>query len=132
MSYERFFETIKEEFPGKKIIIVFGSAGGKAFSRREELGTLAGLNCEYSIVTEEDYGEEDLMKICREIAGFVEAAGGKVEIIADRGEAIKKAINMMDDDSILFVPGKGRETRMKRGIEYIDTPSDIDYVEMYL
>lgn len=132
LSYERFFETIKDEFPGRKIIIVFGSAGGKAFSRREELGTIAGLNCEYSIITEEDYGEEDLMKICTEIAGFVEAAGGKAEIILDRGEAIKKAISLMDDDTIVFIPGKGRETRMKRGTEYIDTPSDMDYVEMYL
>ena len=131
LSYERFFETIKEEFPDKKIIIVFGSAGGKAFSRREELGTIAGQNCEYSIITEEDYGEEDLMKICNEIAGFVEAAGGKCEIIPDREEAIKTAVAMMDDDTILFVPGKGRETRMKRGIKYIETPSDFDYVEKY-
>jgi GT2 family glycosyltransferase len=39
---------------------------------------------------------------------------------------------LMDDDTIVFIPGKGRETRMKRGTEYIDTPSDMDYVEMYL
>ena len=34
----------------------------------------------------------------------------------------------MDDDTILFLPGKGRETREKRGIKYIDTPSDADVV----
>ena len=128
LSYEKFFETIKEEFPGKKMMIVFGCPGGKAFARREELGTIAGHNCSYSIITEEDYGEEDVNKICREIAGFVEAAGGKCEIITDRVEAIKKAITLMDDDTILFLPGKGRETREKRGIRYIDTPSDADVV----
>ena len=128
LSYEKFFETIKDEFPGKKMIIVFGCPGGKAFARREELGTIAGKNCAYSIITEEDYGEEDVNKICREIAGFVEAAGGKCEIITDRVEAIKKAITLMDDDTILFLPGKGRETREKRGIQYIDTPSDADVV----
>ncbi len=128
LSYEKFFETIKDEFPGKKMIIVFGCPGGKAFARREELGTIAGHNCEYSIITEEDYGEEDVNKICREIGEFVAAAGGKFEIITDRVEAIKKAITLMDDDTILFLPGKGRETREKRGIQYIDTPSDADVV----
>ena len=132
LSYEKFFETIKDEFPGKKMMIVFGCPGGKAFARREELGTIAGQNCTYSIITEEDYGEEDVNKICSEIAGFVEAAGGKCEIITDRVEAIKKAITLMDDDTILFLPGKGRETREKRGIKYIDTPSDADVVIEYM
>jgi len=132
LSYEKFFETIRGEFPGKKMMIVFGCPGGKAFARREELGTIAGHNCSYSIITEEDYGEEDVNKICSEIAGFVEAAGGKCEIITDRVEAIKKAITLMDDDTILFLPGKGRETREKRGIKYIDTPSDADVVIEYM
>ncbi len=132
LSYEKFFETIRDEFPGKKMIIVFGCPGGKAFARREELGTIAGHNCEYSIITEEDYGEEDVNKICREIGEFVAAAGGRFEIITDRVEAIKKAITLMDDDTILFLPGKGRETREKRGILYIDTPSDADVVIEYM
>jgi UDP-N-acetylmuramoyl-L-alanyl-D-glutamate--2,6-diaminopimelate ligase len=132
LSYEKFFDTIKDEFPGKKMIIVFGCPGGKAFARREELGTIAGQSCEYSIITEEDYGEEDVNKICNEIAGFVGAAGGRYEIITDRVEAIKKAITLMDDDTILFLPGKGRETREKRGILYIDTPSDADVVIEYM
>jgi len=132
LSYEKFFETIGKEFPGKKIIIVFGSAGGKAFARREELGTIAGKNCEYSIITEEDCGEEDVNKICSEIAGYVKAAGGKCEIITDRHKAIEKAVSMMDDDTILFVPGKGRETRMKRGTAYIDTPSDPEMIAEFL
>ena len=132
LSYEKFFDTIKDEFPGKKMLIVFGCPGGKAFARREELGTIAGKYCKYSIITEEDYGEEDVNKICNEIAGFVRAAGGDFEIITDRVEAIKKAISLMDDDTILFLPGKGRETREKRGILYIDTPSDADVVIEYL
>ncbi|MBQ6440228.1 MAG: UDP-N-acetylmuramoyl-L-alanyl-D-glutamate--2,6-diaminopimelate ligase [Mogibacterium sp.] len=132
LSYEKFFETIRDEFPGKKMMIVFGCPGGKAFARREELGTIAGHNCSYSIITEEDYGEEDVNKICSEIAGFVKAAGGKCEIITDRVEAIRKAITLMDDDTILFLPGKGRETREKRGIRYIDTPSDADVVIQYM
>ena len=132
LSYERFFSTIQDEFPGKKIMIVFGCPGLKALDRREELGTIAGQNCSYTIITEEDYGEEDVNKICDEIAVHVAAAGGRYEIITDRVEAIKKAISLMDDDTILFLPGKGRETREKRGTLYVDTPSDTDVVSEYL
>ncbi len=132
ISYERFFETIREEFPDKKIMIVFGSAGCKAIQRREELGTLAGENCTYSIITEEDFGEEDVNKICREIGDFVGKAGGRYEIVTDREEAVRKAITLMDDDTILFIPGKGRETRLKRGLVYEDCLSDVDLVRKYL
>lgn len=132
LSYEKFFKTIKEEFPSKEIIVVFGCPGGKAFARREELGTIAGERCIYSIITEEDAGEEDVNKICKEIAGYVKKAGGECEIITDRVEAIKKAITLMEDNTILFIPGKGRETRQKRGIKYIETLSDTEVVEKYL
>ena len=113
-------------------MIVFGSAGCKAIQRREELGTLAGENCTYSIMTEEDFGEEDVNKICREIGDFVGKAGGRYEIVTDREEAVRKAITLMDDDTILFIPGKGRETRLKRGLVYEDCLSDVDLVRKYL
>jgi UDP-N-acetylmuramyl tripeptide synthase len=63
LSYEKFFETIKDEFPDKKMMIVFGCPGGKAFARREELGTIAGQHCTHSIIAEEDYGEDGTVDI---------------------------------------------------------------------
>ena len=62
----------------------------------------------------------------------MEAAGGSYEIIADRAEAIKKAVSLTDDDTILFIPGKGRETKLKRGTQYVDAPSDVELVQKYL
>ena len=35
-------------------------------------------------------------------------------------------------NKVVLITGKGRETRQKRGTQYIDTPSDVDYVEQYL
>lgn len=125
LSFEKLIDTVKFEFPDKKYATVMGCAGGKAFSRREELGTIAGENCVKTYITEEDHGEEDLMKICNEIAHYVAAAGGDYEIIPNRVDAIKKAISEADDTVVMII-AKGRETRQKRGIEYIDTPSDVD------
>ena len=132
LSFDRFFESAETEFPGKKIISVFGSAGGKAINRRAELGESAGLHASYSIITEDDSGPEDVEDICREIAEHVKEAGGKCEIVPDRVDAIKKAIDIMDEDSILFVAGRGTDSGMKRDGGIVEYPADSDIVEEYL
>lgn len=132
LSFDRFFESAETEFPGKKIISVFGSAGGKAINRRAELGESSGLHASYSIITEDDSGPEDVEDICREIAEHVKKAGGKCEIVPDRIDAIRKAIDIMDDDTILFVAGRGTDSGMKRDGGIVEYPADSDIVEEYL
>ena len=53
-------------------------------------------------------------------------------MIEDRGEAIKVAIESVEKPSILLITGKGNETRQKYGCEYVDCPSDVEYVKKYL
>jgi len=72
------------------------------------------------------------MKICEEIAKHVEKYECVCSIIPDRKEAIRQAIVDADRDTIVLVTGKGRETRQKRGTKYIDTPSDVEYVQEFL
>ena len=57
---------------------------------------------------------------------------GDCQIIVDRGEAIYEAIKQADENTVVLITGKGRETRQKRGTQYIDTPSDVEYVEKFL
>ncbi len=132
MSYEALYDSIKIEYPGKSIITVFGCPGKKAFLRRKDLGEASGENSDLVIITEEDAGEEDVESICREIAGYVEGKGCPYVIATDRGEAIKKAILETEGNKVVIIAGKGAETRQKRGVLYIDTPSDVDYTIEYL
>ncbi|MFV0516968.1 MAG: Mur ligase family protein [Aminipila sp.] len=132
MSFESLFASMKRDFPEKKISIVFGCPGKKALARRGELGELAGRYSDYVFITEEDAGEESLMKICEEIASYVEKYRCEYSIIPDRKEAIRQAINNADRDTVVLVTGKGRETRQKRGTKYIDTPSDVEIVQEFL
>lgn len=132
MSFESLFQSTKKEYPGKKITIVFGCPGKKAFGRRKELGDLAGKYADTVIITEEDAGEEPVQKISEEIASHVTKFDCDCQIIVDRGEAIFKAIEQADDNTVVLITGKGRETRQKRGTQYIDTPSDVEYVEKFL
>lgn len=132
MSFQTLFDAIKEEYKGKKIFIVFGCPGKKALGRRKELGDIAGMYADKCFITEEDAGEEPVMDISREIVKHIEEQGGISEIIIDRREAIRKALTQADEDTVVLITGKGRETRQKRGTEYITTPSDVDYVEEFL
>lgn len=132
LSFETLFQSTLREYPNKKITIVFGCPGKKALGRRKELGEIAGKYSDQVYITEEDAGEEPVLAICEEIARHVEMQDCSYAIIPDREEAIREAITRADDNTVILITGKGRETRQKRGTQYIDTPSDVEYVKKYL
>lgn len=132
LSAEALYESVKIEYPNKKVITVFGCPGTKAVMRRKDLGLVTGENSSLVIITEEDEGEESLEKICGEVAEYVEKTNCPYKIITDRGEAIKEAIFDIEEEKIVLVIGKGRETRQLRGLKYVETSSDADYVLKYL
>lgn len=132
MSFQYLFDSIHKEFPDSRVTIVFGCPGKKALGRRRELGSLAGEFADKVYITEEDAGEEPIAKISKEISEYVASFGTEYDIIDDRQEAITKAVDEADGNTVVLITGKGRETRQKRGTQYIDTPSDVEIVERLL
>lgn len=132
LSFEKLFSSMKEEYPDYSIVSIFGCPGKKALLRRRDLGTVAGQYSKKVYLAAEDPGYEPVEDISREIAQYVEAQGCPYELIEDRGEAIKAAIQSAEGKTLLLVTGKGGETRQKYGSEYLDCPSDVEYVEKYL
>ena len=129
MSFESLCRSAREEYPGRRLVSVFGSVGDKALDRRKDLGEIGGRYSDLVYVTEDDSGEEDTLSICREIASHVAC---ECRIEPNRGEAIRQAVLSCETPSLLLITGKGAETRQKRGLEYIDTPSDVEYVQAFL
>jgi UDP-N-acetylmuramoyl-L-alanyl-D-glutamate--2,6-diaminopimelate ligase len=123
-SIRLLLESTTTEYPGKKLVIVFGSPGNKAESRRKDLPEAAAPFVEKMILTMEDPGEEDPLAICEEMAVHGRAAGVPCEIIVDRNEAIVKAIEEADENTIVLVTAKGWETRHRMGTEYVKAVSD--------
>ena len=132
MSFETLFKSVVEEYPGRRIVTVFGCPGYKAYDRRRDLGEISGKYSDLVILTEEDAGEEPVEDICRDIAQYVEKENCDYSIVPDRGEAIRQAIMSSDVPTVILLTGKGAETRQKRGTEYIDCPSDVDYSKQFL
>lgn len=132
LSFEKLFSSTKEEYPDRDIISIFGCPGKKAFIRRRDLGTISGKYAKKVYLTAEDPGYEPVEEISSDIAEYVKAQNCPYEMIEDRGEAIKAAIEAVEKDTILLITGKGNETRQKYGCEYIDCPSDVEYVKKYI
>ena len=104
LSFEKlFFLLFWKEYPDREIISIFGCPGKKAFTRRRDLGTIAGKYAKKVYLAAEDPGYEPVEEISRDIAEYVEAQGCPYEMIEDRGEAIKKAIESVGKSSILLI-----------------------------
>ena len=85
MSFETLFRSVQTEYPGRRVVTVFGCPGKKALDRRRDLGEISGRCSDLVVLTEEDSGEEDTLSICREIASYVEAQGCDYSIEPNRG-----------------------------------------------
>lgn len=132
LSFEKLFLSVKEEYPGRRVVIVFGCPGKKALDRRKDLSEISAKYADLVVITEEDPGEENVLDISREMAAHVETLGCDYSIEPDRGEAIRMAIMSAESPTVLLITGKGAETRQKRGTAYIDCPSDVEYTKKYL
>ncbi|MCL2030467.1 MAG: UDP-N-acetylmuramyl-tripeptide synthetase, partial [Oscillospiraceae bacterium] len=122
MSFEALFSSVAREYPGRAVTAVFGAPGGKAHSRRQSLGEIAGRYAGRVILTEDDPGPESAADICREIAAHV--GDTPCEIIEDRGAAIEAAILGAEPDAVVIIAGKGHEAAQRRGTERVPCLSD--------
>lgn len=113
-GFEKIFEFAHDvkEFDGK-IFAVFGSAGKRDKEKRPVLGKIAGENCDYIVLTEEDPRDEFAADIAKQIAEHIPCQ--KYEFINDRYEAIKRAIAMASSGDMVLILGKGDEKYLDRG-----------------
>ena len=133
LSFEKLFESTKNEYPDRKIISIFGCPGNKAYLRRRDLGIVAGKNSDKIYLVADDPGNELAEDISKEIAKYVQGYMQNYEIIEDRGQAIMKAIEYANENyqkTVILIAGKGNEKTQKYGSEYIPCKSDVENVKM--
>ena len=106
-SYSKIFENIRSVNKGYKLIVLFGCGGDRDKSKRSMMGAISEEYCDSIFITSDNPRNEPLDSIISDIVKGMKA--NKHKIIEDRKEAIEGAINSMDEKSILFVLGKGRE-----------------------
>ncbi|ULL17595.1 UDP-N-acetylmuramoyl-L-alanyl-D-glutamate--2,6-diaminopimelate ligase [Paenibacillus sp. H1-7] len=109
---ENALSTIKQ-FAAGRIITVFGCGGDRDRKKRPLMGKVAASYSDYLYVTSDNPRSEDPRSILEDIIPGIEQAGmssDRFELIADRREAIQKAVAQATSDDVVLIAGKGHET----------------------
>ncbi len=131
LSYQKFFESLAEQFKGYKVISIFGTTGDKAQDRRRELPQVAQNYSDHIIFCEDDPAHEDPYEICKQMASNIDN-GCSHEIIVDRGDAIAKAVEMAklyNEPCVICILGKGNGTWVHKGDKFEEIPTDLELFE---
>ncbi len=97
-----------------KQIVVFGCGGDRDRTKRPIMGRLGVELADFAIVTSDNPRSEEPAEIIAEIETGIKELdkkkGDDYIIIEDRGEAIKKAVEIAESGDTILIIGKGHET----------------------
>ena len=108
VSLSNLLQTLKEYKP-HRLIVLFGSVGGRTQLRRAELGKVAAELCDLAVLTSDNPDTEDPLGIIADIARAFEGTNTPYLSIPDRKEAIQTAVELSVEGDILVLAGKGHE-----------------------
>jgi len=96
-------------YPHRKIIVVFGAGGNRPPMRRLDMAQVAAELADYAVVTTDNPRWEPVEDICRSIT---QALGRQIpwEVVYDRREAIRHALDMAQEGDMVALLGKGHES----------------------
>ena len=115
-----------KEFVNGNMIVVFGCGGNRDKEKRSQMGEIARKNADYVILTDDNPRDEVPEDIIKDIE-----SGGEL-IIRDRGQAIEKAISLLNSpDDFVFILGKGAEEQQVYA-EKIIRFSDREFIQQFL
>ena len=106
---EKALEASKNITKGRTIL-VFGACGDRDRAKRPIMGKIAKRLADRVILTDEENYTEDAEQIRNEIkSGMGEKLPAHIEEIADRREAIKKALQIAQKGDTVLITGLGHE-----------------------
>lgn len=109
-ALEKLLETTKS-ITKNRVILVFGACGDRDKSKRPIMGEIAGRLASRIIVTDEESYNEEPGGIRRALIEGIEQAKAtaKMTEIADRREAIEKALSIATKGDTILITGMGHE-----------------------
>ena len=105
--------NIKNQFPLKKISLVFGCGGERDVKKRFLMGRIAEKYSDRIYLTDDNPRSESPSKIRRDIKKGIKKI--KIKELPNRKEAIQEAIMMLNTGDLLLVAGKGHEKTQDYG-----------------
>jgi UDP-N-acetylmuramoyl-L-alanyl-D-glutamate--2,6-diaminopimelate ligase len=117
---------VKEKNP---VYTVFGCGGNRDKTKRPVMGKIASDMSKKIFITSDNPRNEDPFEIIKEIKVGINKSN--FEVIENREEAIRRAIDDSEDNAVIFIAGKGHESYQEiNGIR--NHFSDKEIAEKYL
>ena len=108
--------SLKECSPGK-IVAVFGCGGDRDRGKRPQMGKVACENADFCVVTSDNPRSEDPEKIIEDVVSGIKT--NNYEIVPDRKQAIRYALECAGDNGVVLIAGKGGEKYQEiNGVKY--------------
>ena len=105
--------NIKEQFPNRKISLVFGCGGERDFKKRSIMGNIAAKYSHRIYLTDDNPRNENPVTIRQNIKKGIKK--NIIDEIPSRKEAIYKAVMSLSAGELLLVAGKGHEKNQDYG-----------------
>lgn len=109
-ALEKFLQAAKD-ITKNRVILVFGATGDRDKGKRPIMGEIAAKLADRIILTDEESYNEDPAAIRDEVMQGIESAKGmmKTTEVADRRDAIKKALDLAKKGDTVLITGMGHE-----------------------
>lgn len=118
-AFTALFEAARPIDSGR-LIAVFGACGDRDQLKRPITGKIANQLCDAVIITDEEPYYEDAKQIRDMIfSGIPKDTTKEIYVIADRTEAIRKALSIAKPHDVITVSGMGDQTSMVIGSQLI-------------
>ncbi len=105
--------NIREQFPGKKLNLLFGCGGNRDQNKRMKMGKIASTYADNIYLTDDNPRLENPVKIRKDIKKGIKVK--KITEISNRSIAISEAIKNLKCGDVLLVAGKGHENTQEIG-----------------
>lgn len=113
-----------------RVISLFGCGGDRDTNKRPIMAKISGEIADYTIITSDNPRTEDPEAIVKDVEKGIIGVTSNYEVIVDRKEAIKRAIEIATPDDIVVLAGKGHENYQVIGHEkcHFDEKEIIDEI----
>lgn len=118
-ALENVLKTLRDIGPKQHIICLFGCGGDRDKTKRPEMAAVSEKYADRIFVTSDNSRTEKTEDILEDIRkGFSNKGLAKALFISDRKEAIRTAITLAHEGSVILLAGKGHETYQIIGTEH--------------